>query len=211
MTYLLPSQDLPQSNSKGQVLHSSLTWTFRWAGELHKSLTEQALGTHEYGVAWVAYRLATAADLLDETLSAEQVLLAGCLHDIGKHTLPSGILEKAGTLSESERYIVMTHPMKAYMLLQTQSELDDTVLQAVLHHHERYDGMGYPVGQSGQGIPLLARILSLADVYHALISDRPYRPAYSHTYAVQFILDQRGHAFDPYLATLFVDEVIRNT
>lgn len=170
------------------------------------------LSEHDFQVMWLAYRLACACGALStpphgtaEALSAEQVLWAGLLHDIGKHVIPEVILAKPGPLTAEERQVMQTHPMHGHRMARQLaeehhiSEIDRVVLQGILHHHERYDGEGYPVGLSGESIPLLARILTVMDVYAALTSPRAYHPALPPQAALDYLLEHQGTIFDPVL------------
>ncbi|MCD6104750.1 MAG: HD domain-containing protein, partial [Thermosipho sp. (in: Bacteria)] len=103
-------------------------------------------------------------------------------------------------------YLIMKeHPKKGYEILKQVNEFEDTVAKWVLHHHERWDGSGYPEGLSGEKIPIQARILTLADVYHALISDRPYRSALSKEEAIKIIQEESGKLFDPQLVEIILN------
>jgi putative nucleotidyltransferase with HDIG domain len=98
---------------------------------------------------------------------------AGYVHDIGKICLPEWILNKPGPLNEEERELIMKHPAMGASILSGRRGMDD-VVPAVLHHHERWDGAGYPTGLAGDDIPLEARIVFVADAYDAMTSNRPY-------------------------------------
>ena len=130
---------------------------------------------------------------------------AGVLHDIGKIGIPDFILLKKGKLTDDEYLIMKEHPKKGYEILKQVNEFEDTVAKWVLHHHERWDGSGYPEGLSGEEIPIQARILTLADVYHALISDRPYRSALSKEEAIKIIQEESGKLFDPQLVEIILN------
>jgi putative nucleotidyltransferase with HDIG domain len=122
--------------------------------------------------------------------------LAALLHDIGKIGISDAILHKPGTLDEQEWEIMRTHPQTGYNILQNIPFLIPA-LDTILHHHEKYNGKGYPDQLSGEAISLPARILSVVDVYDALISHRPYRPAFPAGKALEMIREEAGHQFDP--------------
>ncbi|BES64249.1 hypothetical protein SANA_06880 [Gottschalkiaceae bacterium SANA] len=129
--------------------------------------------------------------------------IAGLLHDVGKISIPTQILNKPGRLTEEEYEIIKTHPERGYELL-FQSEVFRVVRGAVRDHHERFDGKGYPRGLKGDEIAMEARIVSICDVYDALTSDRPYRKAMSHKEAIEVINKERGKAFSQDLVDLFL-------
>lgn len=124
------------------------------------------------------------------------IAVAASIHDIGKIFVPANILAKPGKLSEAECMILKEHPIKGYDLLKN-IEFDWPIADIVLQHHERWDGTGYPNGLEGSAIMTEARILSIADVFEALVSHRPYRPAYSEEEAMNLIMNDKGYGFDP--------------
>lgn len=132
---------------------------------------------------------------------------ASRLHDIGKIGVPDHILLKPGKLTSEEFEVIKKHPVIGYEIL-TKSENLHEVAKVVLHHHEWYSGKGYPHGLKGEDIPLLSRILFLADAYHALISDRPYRKAYSKEEALNIVKSEAGEKFDPRLVSVLEDLVL---
>ena len=127
------------------------------------------------------------------------------LHDIGKVGIPEAILLKPGKLTDSEFEIMKTHTGLGAQVLSTAAEslefrsFFEIGYQIVLHHHENWDGSGYPHGLKGRDIPLSARIMSIADVYDALTTERPYKRAFSHDEAMEIILKEKGRKFDPKL------------
>jgi HD-GYP domain-containing protein (c-di-GMP phosphodiesterase class II) len=135
------------------------------------------------------------------------------LHDIGKVGIPDIILNKKGRLSEDERVIMKTHAAIGASILNTAKESFDaddglmaTAASVAWAHHEKWDGTGYPRGLKAYDIPLAARIMSLADMYDALTSDRPYKVAWSHEQAVQEVVRMKGVAFDPIIVDAFLLE-----
>ncbi len=121
---------------------------------------------------------------------------AAQLHDIGKLAVPTDILRKPGLLTRSEWRAIEEHPVIGSQILERVSFLSDAAA-LVYHHHERYDGTGYPDGLRGEDIPLGARIIAVADAFDAMTSDRPYRPALSHEQAVIELIENAGTQFDP--------------
>jgi len=128
---------------------------------------------------------------------------AAVLHDLGKVGIEERILSKKGALSAKEREVMKSHPSIAAEILKEIHALRGAV-PAILYHHERYDGKGYPLGLKGEEIPLSARIVAIADVYQALISDRPYRKAYPRRKALAIISKESGKHFDPKIVKIFL-------
>jgi putative two-component system response regulator len=132
------------------------------------------------------------------------------LHDIGKIAIPDHILLKPGKLTEDEFAIMKTHAMRGYDILKRagnfmgeQGEFLTIAMFIARHHHEWWDGSGYPDGLAGEAIPLPARLMAVADVYDALRSARPYKKAMSHEQASDFIAQGRGRHFDPEVVDAF--------
>ena len=129
--------------------------------------------------------------------------LASLLHDIGVLTLPRHILEKDGPLSAEEYALIQSHPRGGAELLAPVPVLRVTALW-IAHHHERWDGFGYPYGLRGEFIPLGARVLAVADTFDSLTSPHPFRPALELEAAVRLLQDLAGSQFDPALIPVFV-------
>jgi PAS domain S-box-containing protein len=125
------------------------------------------------------------------------------LHNIGKLGIPEEILNKEGALTETEWDIVRRHPVIAYDLLSSIDFLKPA-LDIPYCHHERWDGTGYPRGLKGEEIPLAARLFAIVDVWEALISDRPYRPAWTRQKTLDYLRDQSGKRFDPRVTEAFI-------
>ncbi|NVN92493.1 MAG: PAS domain-containing protein [Desulfuromonadales bacterium] len=128
------------------------------------------------------------------------------LHDIGKMGVPDQILLKPGPLSDEERGAMQQHPVHAFNLLAPIAFLRPA-LDIPYCHHEKWDGSGYPRGLKGRQIPLGARIFAVIDVWDALRSDRPYRPAWSKEKTTEYIIQQSGTHFDPEVVTLFMSQI----
>jgi HD-GYP domain-containing protein (c-di-GMP phosphodiesterase class II) len=120
---------------------------------------------------------------------------AGLMHDIGKLGIPEAVLEKHSPLDESEWILMRTHPEMGLTLLDRAGQSSREVL-AVLYHHERLDGSGYPYGLKAEAIPIEARIVAVADTYDALTSDRPYRKACSPAEARRVLVEEAGTRLD---------------
>lgn len=157
---------------------------------------------HSRRVAMLTKQLATAIGLNEKLI--ERTHIAGLVHDVGKIGVPEHVLIKPGRLTEEEFSWVRKHPEMGYRILKDIPQLDD-VLPGVLYHHERWDGGGYPHGLSGERIPLVARLIALADSFDAMSSTRTYRPAMTRDRVLQEILNCGGAQFDPTLVSHFVN------
>ena len=132
---------------------------------------------------------------------------AGLLHDVGKVGVPTSIIQKPGRLDDSEMDAIRLHPARGVELIGNIPFLEE-VKSAVLHHHEKYDGTGYPAGLSGENIPYFARIIGIVDAFDCLTSTRSYRPAREVEETLKILIQDRYTHFDPDLVDAFV-EVIR--
>ncbi len=137
----------------------------------------------------------------------EDIHRGALLHDIGKIVIPNEILLKPGKLSETEWKIMRLHPKIVTGLLSSFS-MPDRVLEIPLHHHEKWDGSGYPKGLSGEEIPLSARIFAVVDVWDALISDRPYRPKFPKEQVYTMMQNEGGSHFDPEVLHHFMEMLL---
>ncbi|GAW91488.1 HD domain-containing phosphohydrolase [Calderihabitans maritimus] len=160
---------------------------------------------HSDRVACYARKLAQKLKLSKEEQST--VALAGRLHDIGKIGIQDSILNKKGKLTEQEKKIIQEHPLIGERICSS-LKFARGILPVIRHHHERYDGGGYPDGLAGEKIPLLARIVAIADAYDAMTSDRPYRPGLEVAAALSELKAGAGTQWDPELVDLFI-ELIR--
>jgi len=130
--------------------------------------------------------------------------LAALLHDVGKIAVPENILNKPGKLTDQEFALIKEHPARGESILRPVIELKN-IAHVVRAHHEHYDGNGYPDGLKGREIPLGARIMAVADTYDSITSERPYRKAASHRYAVKEIIRCSGSQFDPEVVEHFLE------
>jgi len=133
----------------------------------------------------------------------ENIAVAAILHDVGKIGIDESILTKPARLSSEERAIIEMHPEISVQILK-EVKLAPVVFEMVLHHHERYDGKGYPYGKKGEELPIDVFVLSVADTYDAMTSTRPYSPGLSSEDAKQVIVDERGKQFSPKVVDAFV-------
>ena len=163
----------------------------------------KAIEFRDFGTGAHLMRMSRFTGLIAEGLGLPEdevriLELAAPLHDIGKIGIPDNILLKRGKLTDLEMAVMRTHPQIGFEILRdSQSRFVQLGSTIALRHHERWDGGGYPDGLRGHEIPIGARIVALADVFDALISERPYKPAWSHDDAVAYVRDQAGRHFDP--------------
>lgn len=156
-------------------------------------------GTHGTSVSSLAVEVGKRLNLSDHEL--ELLEKAGKLHDIGKIGIPDIILLKPGKLTDEEFKKIEQHPVIGYEILAKHRSMRE-VAEIVRHHHEWYSGGGYPDGLKGEEIPLLARIVSVCDALHALMSDRPYRPAFSMSKALEILESDTPKKFDPRIVAI---------
>jgi diguanylate cyclase (GGDEF)-like protein len=156
---------------------------------------------HTERCSWYAAELAREMDLDEKESSI--LRMASLLHDIGKLVMPDEVLRKAGALSDDEWLLMRQHPSSAQHILSHMDSVADAV-PAIVHHHERFDGTGYPHGLAGADIPLSSRILSVTDAFDAMTSDRPYRKAMRIEAALKELRDNAGTQFDPVVVDAFV-------
>lgn len=159
---------------------------------------------HSRRVAQYSRMIGQALNLSQKQL--ERLAVAALLHDVGKiHEVFAPILSKPGRLTPEERAIMETHPIKGAELVKISSQLRDAV-EPIRHHHEAWDGSGYPDGVKGDDIPLFARIIAIADTVDAMASDRPYRRGLSGEKIREELIRMRGIQFDPAI----IDQIVRS-
>src|SRR6186997_2454540 len=178
---------------------------FRAAASLAKAVDarDAYTGSHSERVSDLAARIATRLGVDREQI--ELTRLAASLHDLGKLAIPEEILRKPGPLSETERLVLERHPQIGFRMLESLGV--DPVADWVLHHHERWDGSGYPDGVGGDEIPLGARIIFVADAYDAMTSDRVYRGRLTDNEAIAELDRCSGTQFDPEIVGALADEL----
>ncbi len=155
---------------------------------------------HSRRVTELSIKLAQAMGMSDEEIV--HMRHGALLHDMGKIGIPDSILHKPDDLTEQEWATMRQHPRFAFEMLNSIEYLREA-LEIPYFHHEKWDGTGYPQGLKGEQIPIAARIFAVADVWDALTSDRPYRPAWSREAALNYIQEQSGKHFDPRVVELF--------
>lgn len=138
----------------------------------------------------------------------EEVAISALLHDIGKLLIPKDIIEKPGKLSEDEYRLVKTHPYLGYSFLKENYNFKEDILLGVRDHHETIDGTGYCDGRDGSDIHLYAKLISVVDVYDALISDRPYRLAMNPSEVLEYMYGSSGHKFEYKIVKAFLESIV---
>ncbi|MFZ5597129.1 MAG: HD domain-containing phosphohydrolase [Bacillota bacterium] len=165
------------------------------------SLMDPGLRKHHERVSLYSRQIAGAIcpDLVDD------VILAASIHDIGKIGIPDEVLLKPGPLTGNEWELVQLHPIIGVQILQksTKNKIDREIIAAVMHHHERWDGLGYPYGLKGKDIPFISRILAVADSFDAMTSFRPYKTSLSKDESLKELQKQSGAQFDPGMVDVF--------
>lgn len=185
-----------------QEIKASREATFRSLGMALEYRDYETKG-HTDRVTSLVTRLGMAVDLDSAGLRALQ--WGAYLHDLGKLSVPDAILFKAGPLTEEEFGIIKLHPSMGEEMCRDIPFLPADTLSVIRHHHERFNGTGYPDGLAGEAIPLSARLFALVDVYDALRSDRPYRKAWDEQQTVRYMREQSGKHFDPELLDIFLE------
>jgi putative two-component system response regulator len=170
---------------------------------LAQAMEKKDIGTYGHSMRVSRYSLLIAAALGLGHDERNDLKAASLLHDIGKIGISDFILGKKGPLDESETDAVRSHPQNGVEILRPLKQFEP-ILPAILHHHENFDGSGYPHGLIGEEIPLHARIIAVADTYDAILSDRPYRAASDHDRAVRELFRNCGSQFDKKIVDAFV-------
>jgi len=161
--------------------------------------------THSINVAILSIILGISIDLNETRL--QRLGLSAILHDIGKLFVPKEILNKPGKLTKKEFQLMSMHSYKGYKYLKDNFDFHPTIFLGALHHHEKFDGTGYPYRLSGKSIHLFGRIIAIADVYDALTSTRPYRKALPPSEAFEYIMSNAGSHFDGDIVKGFVKHI----
>ncbi len=171
--------------------------------DLAQSIQKRDMQTYEHCQRVAGYTERLARRLGWDQQSAHRLALAALVHDLGKTWIGNDILLKESALSAEERLQMERHPQLGAQMLAGYG-LDSFFIETVLYHHETYDGKGYPTGLHGEGIPIGARLLAVADVYDALLSARPYKAALSPEAVRQYLLAESGRRFDPVAVRAFL-------
>ncbi|UUD64636.1 HD-GYP domain-containing protein [Pseudomonas seleniipraecipitans] len=162
--------------------------------------------TYMHSVAVCALMLSLARQLGLDDESVREAGLAGLLHDVGKMAMPLDVLNKPGGLTDSEFAIMRSHPERGHAILAAAGSIPASALDVCLHHHEKFDGSGYPSGLKGESISLLSRMGAVCDVYDAITSNRPYKQAWNPAESLARMAQWAGH-FDTQVFHAFVRSV----
>ena len=161
---------------------------------------------HSLAVANLSRRVGVEFELSDGVLEA--LALGALLHDVGKLGVPEAVLEKNGPLTQQEREVIKRHPDIGARVIE-QIWCLRRVAQVIRHHHERYDGSGYPDGLEAEEIPLPARIVAAADAYDVMVRSRPYRGSRSPTEAIGELMSAAGSQFDAEVVAALIQVAVR--
>lgn len=194
-------------------------WTFaqyeaeRKTHEATMGSLAQAIETKDFYTRGHGERVSRAAEMLGKELGwhgerLQALAQAGLLHDVGKIGVPTRILQKDGKLTREEYDAIKLHPLRGVEIVGQIAFLEDA-RSGIMHHHEKYDGTGYPAGLKGEDIPIFGRILGIADAFDCMTSVRSYRPARSVNDAIEELERCSGTQFDPRLVELFIRAVRR--
>lgn len=208
--FIAIKQDISERRAQERALlaaHDALAEAYDativgWSQAL--DLRDKETHGHSVRVTEITVRLARAMGVAEAEI--DHIRRGALLHDIGKMGLPDAILLKPGPLTEEEWEQMRMHPVYSYDLLHYIPFLKPA-LTIPISHHERWDGKGYPAGLKGEQIPLAARIFAVVDVWDALTNDRPYRMAWPHEKARDYIAQHAGIHFDPAIVAVFLEHI----
>jgi len=201
-TLIRNSNDLKESYTKLNLSYKSTIIALSKAIDARDTYT----AGHSERVTQLSLKIGKVLALSPHQLNTLEI--AALFHDVGKIGIPDQVLNKPGKLTAEEFNQIKEHPSIGVDILKTIEFLDKT-FPMILHHHEKYDGSGYPSGISGESIPFESRIICVADSYDAMTSDRPYRKGLSHDVAVNEIIKFKGIQFDPKIVDAFLKIYIK--
>lgn len=196
------SNDLKEAYSKLNLSYKSTVLALSKAIDARDTYTSG----HSERVTQISLKIGQALGLSPDKLDTLEI--AALFHDVGKIGIPDRILNKSEKLTDEEFNKIKEHPSIGVDILKTIEFLDRT-FPMILHHHEKYDGDGYPLGISGNSIPLESRIICVADSYDAMTSDRPYRNCLTHNVAIDELIKFKGIQFDPIIVEAFLKIYIK--
>jgi len=198
------------ASSKSLILKDLKELFYKTIKSIAAALDAKDPYTHGHSMRVTLYSIILAKELGIPEAQLDQIEMAGLLHDVGKIAIPQAILCKPGHLTDDEFAVMKEHPKNSEKLIASIKKLHD-VCPGMKHHHEKWDGTGYPDKLKGEEIPYQARIIALADTYDAMTSTRSYRVALDHEIAIAEIAKCAGTQFDPDLARKFVEiqDIIR--
>ena len=195
-------QDLKKAYAETQDSYAEMLFRFALIAEYRDETT----GTHLAKIADYSTEIAREMGLPKKDINT--LRYASPMHDIGKIVISDAILKKPGALTSEEREVMKTHTtLGGDIFKNSKSPLLRVARIISLAHHERFDGTGYPQGLKGEDIPLFGRIVSVADVFDALTSKRPYKEAYGFDKAVEIIKEGSGTQFDPQVVKAFLKRI----
>lgn len=183
--------------NEGQSTHSAIL------SSLQITLREKTHETAEHAHRLKEWALKFGEQINLSDIQLTDLLLLAELHDLGKVAIPNKILQKKGSLSEKEWQKIKKHPEVGYQIAKTSPDLN-SIAEAILSHHEWWDGTGYPQGLKGENIPLLARVIAILDAYDVMTNGRPYKQAMTKSEAIEELKDKAGTQFDPKLVKQFI-------
>ena len=192
------------ASSKSMILRDLKELFYKTIKSIASALDAKDPYTHGHSLRVTLYSIILARKIGVPEDQLEAIETAGLLHDIGKIAIPHAILCKPGKLTDDEFVIMKSHPVNSEKLISSIKRLNE-VSPGVKHHHERWDGRGYPDNLAGEDIPFSARVIAIADTYDAMTSTRSYRKALDHDIAIAEIEKCAGAQFDPELAKKFVE------
>lgn len=172
--------------------------------KIARAIDDKSYYTKGHSLEVAAYAVMLGKHIKLDQSQIESLRIASILHDIGNIGIPDRILNKPGPLTSEEKSIITGHPGLAEMVLKKYPHIED-ILPAILYHHERFDGRGYPLGLKAEEIPFLARILAVVEAYQAMISPRPYRRRMTKEEVIAELKKETGSQFDPMVANAFIN------
>lgn len=191
-------------SSKSLILKDLKELFYKTIKSIAAALDAKDPYTHGHSMRVTLYSIILATELGVPANQLDQIEMAGLLHDVGKIAIPQAILCKPGKLTDDEFVVMKQHPKNSEKLVASIKRLHE-VSPGMKHHHEKWNGTGYPDGLAGEDIPFQARIIAIADTYDAMTSTRSYRTALDHETAINEIQRCAGTQFDPELAKKFVE------
>ena len=204
LSYLLNLTARASLNLENTLLYKSLFGSIMDTFEsLIQSVQARDHYTERHSRSVTKFAVETGCAMNLTTYQMESLKISSLLHDIGKIAIPDHVLLKPGQLTKEEYEIIKKHSVIGEGILQSIALFEEE-RKIVRHHHERWDGRGYPDGLDKEHIPLLARILSVADTFDAMTSDRPYRKGLELSHAIDELIKNRGSQFDGDIVDVFV-------
>jgi diguanylate cyclase (GGDEF)-like protein len=196
--YMYKHKVIESNSMRGNIINTILN-------TLHEKNPREEM--HSKRVSELCQQIGTAMELPE--MEINKLKASGLLHDIGKVAIEERVLNKSELLTEQEWIEVRRHPDIGYRILSSSSEMVE-LAQCILYHHERFDGSGYPRGLKQEEIPLLSRIINVADSYDAMTSERAYKKVLNKSIAIEELVKNKGTQFDPYIVDIFIGKVLNN-